>query len=146
MSKSNDLKLIAEKYAQIYEQAEGLDPKVQQYIDQLQIPGFSGAHFASLYKSNDPYNTQAVQALQSVVQKGIPAAQFKQAMIEVLQPEIQAATQQNLNPQQIVQRAMNSPHILAQYYTAAAQKVLGNKPAQAPVQQRSAVGGSLRTT
>lgn len=152
MSRANDLRLIAEKYSQVLEGT--LDPRVQQFIDQMQVPGWSGANFAQLFQANDPYNVQAVQAMQSVIDKGITAQQYKNVLLQVLQPEIQAAQQQNLNAQQIAQRLMGSPHIMAQYFTTAAQKVLGGvntpKPTlpgtpTAPTAPQQRVGGGLRT-
>lgn len=122
MSKANDLKFIAEKYQLVREQS--VDPKVVQFIDQMQIPGFPGAQFAQLFKANDPYDSQALQALQSVIQKGITPQKFREIFTQVLMPEIQKAMQQGLNQMQITQQMQANPHIMAQYYTAAAQKAL----------------------
>lgn len=124
MSRSADLKMLAEMYDQVLVR-EQLDPRVVQFIDQMQIPGMPGAQFASLIKPGDPYDAQVVQSIQAMIQKGIPAAQYRDTLMQVMRPEAEAAVKQGLNNQQILQRAQANPHIMSQYLTQAAQQLLG---------------------
>jgi len=133
MSRSTDLKLLAEKYQQVMEQINGVDPKVVQYIDQMQIPGLPGAAFANLAKSDDPYDAQVIQTIQNLMQKGVPATKFRDTLMQAMKPEVEKAVQQGLSPQQINQNMQANPHMITQYLTQAAQQLMGGaKPVAAP--------------
>lgn len=143
MSRATDLKMLAEMYGQVLVR-EQLDPKVVQFIDQMQIPGMPGAQFASLIKPGDPYDAQVVQSIQAMIQRGIPAARYRDALMQVMRPEAEAAVKQGLNNQQILQRAQANPHIMSQYLTQAAQQLLGGAmtPAATPVAPVASVAKS----
>lgn len=94
------------------------------YFDEMQLPGLPGATVVEMINPEDEYDARMAQTVMSLIQKKIPATEFRNTLMNILEPVVTAATAQGLNPTQLMQRMQDNPIVMTRYLAQAAQQLL----------------------